>query len=157
MMPMVPVAGNEASESNTVPLEEEYLKKSYSALHWITLHFSSPSLQTVPSTLSNVQTHWTPECGPSSLLFQLISHESVFKHHHAENTDCWCYIFDFCYFLDNLQMNATAQWYSCQCVTFSVPSVSLMQVPVSSLHYTSPEANPNKECPTVQKKVLVTI
>lgn len=95
-------------------------EKSYSALHWITLHFNSPSLRTFTEhPLSNKRTTWTKRGWLGLYANSSIhSHESVFTrhryhHHHTEDTNCWC-----CFFLFFLltilyrRINTTAEWRS---------------------------------------------
>lgn len=88
-----------------LPPGEEYPKQSYSAVHWITLHFSSHlsffflllffffffparTPQTPYFNEQTIQTHW----GGSGLrAHSCISQESVSTRHHAEDTICRCW------------------------------------------------------------------
>lgn len=87
-------------------------------------------------------------------------HESVFTRHHTEDTNCWCCFFFF-FFLTILyrRINTTTEWRSLwKCDIFSAVNF-LMQVPVSSLHYTFPlYFILRKSAPLLRKKkkVLVT-
>lgn len=128
----VPVAWSGASgfkkKKKTVPPWRRISEKSYSALHWITLHFSSPQLQTFPkhppeqADYTNVR-GWPGLCANSSN-----SHESVFTHHHTEDAICWCCFF-FCSFFFFWQscieeLIPPLSGVPCESVTFSVPSIS---------------------------------
>lgn len=141
----VPVAWSGASEfkKTTCSSWRRISEKSYSALHWITLHFSSPQLQTFPKHPPEQADYtdvwgWPGLCANSSN-----SHESVFTYHHTEDTIYVGAAFSFVPFIFFLtilyrRINTTTEWRSLwKCDIFSAVNF-LMQVPVSSLHYTSP-------------------
>lgn len=137
-----------ASESKTVPPDEEYLKVLLSvALNHSPLQRSLTANFT-KRPLEQADYLKTSEGDPGCVLIHPNSHESVFTRHHTEDTNCWCC---FLFFLTILYRRIPPlRGIPCQSGTFSVPSVSSCRF-LSSLHYTSP-LYLNEECPSITLK-----
>lgn len=107
-----------------------------------------------PTEQADYTKGWLVSCAHSSN-----SHETVFTRHLTEDTNCWCCSLIFFFFLTILyrRINTTTEWRSLwKCDIFSAVNF-LMQVPVSSLHYTFPFAfNLNRECSSIMIKSLIT-